>query len=60
VHLRARKLLMPAFNGAALRRYRSLVDSIAKEEVDRWSDGQVIVGLDRMNALTQTVEGMAG
>ena len=51
---------MPAFNGAALRRYRSLVDSIAKEEVDGWSDGQVIVGLDRMNALTQTVEGMAG
>jgi len=36
----ARKLLMPAFNGAALRRYRSLVDSIAKEEVDRWSEGR--------------------
>ena len=52
VHMRARKLLMPAFNGASLRGYRSLVESIAKTEADQWRDGQTIIGLDRMNAVT--------
>ncbi|MGZ8718947.1 MAG: cytochrome P450 [Aeromicrobium sp.] len=54
-HMRARKLLMPAFNGASLRGYRSLVESIAKREVDSWTDGQTLVSLDRMNALTLEV-----
>jgi len=30
-HKRARKLLMPAFNGAALRGYQSLVSTIARQ-----------------------------
>ncbi|MFD1824876.1 cytochrome P450 [Mumia zhuanghuii] len=51
-HLRARKLLMPAFNGASLRGYRGLVEVIAKSEVDRWHDGQHLVTHTRMNALT--------
>ncbi len=51
-HMQARKLLMPAFNGASLRGYRSLVESIAKNEVDGWSDGETLTTLDRMNALT--------
>src|SRR6476660_3795490 len=34
-HKRARKLLMPAFNGAALRGYQSVVAQLAAEEVDR-------------------------
>ncbi|TNC33126.1 cytochrome P450 [Mumia zhuanghuii] len=51
-HLRARKLLMPAFNGASLRGYRGLVEVIAKDEVDRWHDGQRLVTHTRMNALT--------
>ncbi|KAA1424460.1 cytochrome P450 [Mumia zhuanghuii] len=54
-HLRARKLLMPAFNGASLRGYRSLVDALAKAEVDRWHDGERLVTHDRMNALTLEV-----
>ncbi|MGZ5421402.1 MAG: cytochrome P450 [Aeromicrobium sp.] len=54
-HMRARKLLMPAFNGASLRGYRSLVELIAKREVDSWTDGQTLVSLDRMNALTLEV-----
>lgn len=54
-HMRARKLLMPAFNGASLRGYRSLVESITKNEVDRWRDGETLVTLDRMNALTLEV-----
>jgi len=54
-HMRARKLLMPAFNGASLRGYRSLVEAIAKNEVDGWRDGETLVTLDRMNALTLEV-----
>ncbi len=54
-HKRARKLLMPAFNGAALRGYAALVTELAKAEVDSWSSGQVFGSLDRMNALTLEV-----
>lgn len=54
-HARARRLLMPAFNGASLRGYRDLVAAIAKVEVDRWSSGAEVITLDRMNALTLEV-----
>jgi cytochrome P450 len=51
-HLRARKLLMPAFNGASLRRYGALVHSLAHREVQTWRSGSTISALDRMNGLT--------
>ncbi len=51
-HKRARKLLMPAFNGHALREYRSLVADLAREEVATWRDGETFAALDRMNRLT--------
>jgi cytochrome P450 len=54
-HRRARGLLMPAFNGHALRGYRDLVDEVAREEVGRWHSGDEFRGLDRMNALTLEV-----
>lgn len=54
-HKRARKLLMPAFNGHALRAYESLVTDLAKAEVARWRDGSDFRSLDRMNALTLEV-----
>ncbi len=54
-HKRARKLLMPAFNGAALRGYQSVVSRLAKEEVARWTPGTPFRSLDRMNALTLEV-----
>ncbi len=54
-HQRARKLLMPAFMGSSMRGYVPLVESIAKAEVDSWSDGDRIVTLDRMNAITLDV-----
>jgi cytochrome P450 len=54
-HHRARKLLMPAFNGKALRSYRSLVAEVAAAEIDGWRDGQTFRSLDRMNALTLEV-----
>lgn len=54
-HKRARKLLMPAFNGHALREYESLVTELAREEVGRWRPGTELPALDRMNAVTLEV-----
>ena len=54
-HKRARKLLMPAFNGHALREYQSLVTEVAKAEVATWRPGEEFRSLDRMNRLTLEV-----
>lgn len=54
-HKRARKLLMPAFNGHALREYQSLVTEVARAEVASWRAGEPFRSLDRMNALTLEV-----
>jgi cytochrome P450 family 135 len=54
-HKRARKLLMPAFNGHALRDYQSLVTEVAKGEIGHWRTGETFRSLDRMNALTLEV-----
>ena len=54
-HKRARKLLMPAFNGHALRGYEDLVTGLAKTEVGRWHEGEPFESLERMNALTLEV-----
>jgi cytochrome P450 family 135 len=55
VHKRARKLLMPAFSGQALRGYRDLVAALARDEVAHWPDERRFRSLDRMNALTLEV-----
>ncbi len=54
-HKRARALLMPAFNGHALRGYRGLVEEVARAEVGSWRPGEEFRSLDRMNALTLEV-----
>jgi cytochrome P450 len=54
-HKRARKLLMPAFNGQALREYQSLVTEVATAEIATWRPGSAFRSLDRMNALTLEV-----
>jgi hypothetical protein len=54
-HKRARKLLMPAFNGHALRGYRDLVREVAEAHVSDWRSGEEFRSLDRMNALTLDV-----
>ena len=54
-HHRARKLLMPAFLGHALRGYRGMVAEVASAEIDSWGDGEEFASLDRMNALTLEV-----
>ncbi|WP_199432177.1 cytochrome P450 [Qaidamihabitans albus] len=55
VHLRARKLLMPAFNGAALRGYRDMITRLADEEAGRWPTGTPFPSHARMQALTLEV-----
>ncbi|MCW2783519.1 MAG: cytochrome [Marmoricola sp.] len=54
-HKRARKLLMPAFNGAALRSYEAMIEGISKTEVGSWREGESFESLERMNALTLEV-----
>ncbi|TYL49801.1 cytochrome P450 [Nocardioides sp. BGMRC 2183] len=54
-HHRARKLVMPAFLGHALRGYRSLVATVAAAEVEGWEEGAGFRSLERMNALTLEV-----
>ena len=54
-HKRARKLLMPAFSGHALRGYEDLVTEVARTEVASWAEGRAFASLDRMNALTLEV-----
>jgi cytochrome P450 family 135 len=54
-HKRARKLLMPAFNGHALRGYASMIEGLAKTEVGSWEEGVPFRSLERMNALTLEV-----
>lgn len=54
-HKRARKLIMPAFNGQALKGYADLVSDLARDEVAHWPDGARFRSLDRMNALTLEV-----
>ena len=54
-HKRARKLLMPAFSGHALKGYADLVTGIARAEVDSWASGEPFASLGRMNALTLEV-----
>ena len=54
-HKRARRLLMPAFNGHALRGYEDMVTGLAKTEVGHWREGEPFASLERMNALTLEV-----
>jgi len=54
-HKRARKLLMPAFHGQALRGYEDLVTALARDEVAHWPEGRPFRSLDRMNVLTLEV-----
>lgn len=54
-HKRARKLLMPAFNNAALHSYEEMITRVAREEAAHWRPGEEFRSLDRMNALTLEV-----
>ncbi|WP_211281016.1 cytochrome P450 [Mycobacterium sherrisii] len=51
-HQRLRKLLVPPFNGAALRGYRDMMNELATKEVGRWPLGTPFAAQPRMNAVT--------
>ncbi|WP_280826503.1 cytochrome P450 [Mycobacterium sp. OTB74] len=51
-HRRVRGLLMPAFNGAALRQYRAMITDQARAEVVSWAPNTEIAMLAAMNRLT--------
>jgi cytochrome P450 family 135 len=54
-HMRARKLLMPAFRPSAMAAYERVVAKIARDEVSSWQPGHEFRSLERMNALTLEV-----
>jgi cytochrome P450 len=51
-HKRMRKLLMPAFNGAALRGYGGMMTELARSNVERWPVGRPFATHREMNDLT--------
>jgi cytochrome P450 len=51
-HLRQRRLLLPPFQGAAVKQFREVIRDVAEAEVARWGPGSEIVLRDRMRALT--------
>ncbi|TDP97172.1 cytochrome P450 [Labedaea rhizosphaerae] len=51
-HLRARKQLMPAFNGAALRGYQGMMTELAEQAVERFPTGRAFATHPLMNGVT--------
>jgi cytochrome P450 len=51
-HVRAKRLLMPAFTGRAMAGYREMVAELAVEGIDQWPEQGNIVAADRMQAIT--------
>jgi cytochrome P450 len=51
-HLRQRKLLLPPFQGSAIRAFREVIREVADAEVSGWAVGDRFTMRDRMRALT--------
>jgi cytochrome P450 len=54
-HLRQRRLMLPPFHGEALARWRDTIAALAEAELDRWTPGEPVKALRRMQALTLEV-----
>jgi cytochrome P450 len=54
-HLRQRRLMLPPFHGAALRRWQASIAELARAEVAAWEAGRPLRSHDRMHALTLDV-----
>jgi cytochrome P450 len=50
--MRQRKLLLPPFQGSAVRAFREMIREVAEEEVAGWKVGTEFRMRDRMRALT--------
>lgn len=55
VHIRQRRLLLPAFHGEALENYYDVIDKAIDAEIDRWPVGQVMELAGPMQDLTLEV-----
>jgi len=51
-HVRAKRLLMPAFTARAMDGYREMVVDLAVEGIDQWPEHGRIVAAERMQAIT--------
>jgi cytochrome P450 family 135 len=51
-HLSQRKLMLPAFHGARMKRYGELMSRVAAEEIERWPMGKPYRLRPRMQAMT--------
>lgn len=51
-HLRQRKLLLPPFQGSAVRSFREVIREVAAAEIARWRPGDEFAMRGRMRALT--------
>jgi cytochrome P450 family 135 len=51
-HLAQRKLMLPAFHGERMRRYRDLMSEVAAAEIERWPIGEPYALRPRMQAVT--------
>jgi cytochrome P450 len=54
-HLRQRRLMLPPFHGEALARWRDTIAALAESELERWTPGEPVCALPRMQALTLEV-----
>src|SRR3954451_25383664 len=54
-HMRQRKLLLPAFHGEAVARYREMIAEAADREIDSWPTGAPFALAPRMQAITLDV-----
>jgi cytochrome P450 family 135 len=54
-HMRERKLMLPAFHGERMTRYRDLMRSAAERELERWPLGEPLQLRPRMQAVTLEV-----
>jgi cytochrome P450 family 135 len=51
-HLRQRKLMLPPFHGKRMEEHRATIAALAEAEVARWTPGQPLRTLPRMQSLT--------
>ena len=55
MHLRQRRLLLPAFHGPALENYQQVIERAIDAEIDRWPVGEVIPLTGPMQDVTPEV-----